>query len=100
MAFELDGFYFLPGHGKTNSRDLIWSRMSLTFKDRELDPSHTPSIALSLLQTMRADTTIAELESAATDRAKSILRAALDALEANDVTTLLNKQVERDKADL
>jgi hypothetical protein len=89
MALEYDRITFNPARQKAVRRDLVWSRLILNFKDTETD--HHPSIELTLLQTMRPETTISAIESEATDHAKTILRAALSVLEENDVTSLLDK---------
>lgn len=92
MALSLYEVTFNPLRSITTHRELVWSRMMLSFKDSESDCF--PLVELTLLQTARPETTIAELEREGTDRAKTILRAALAALEERDVTSILQKQAE------
>ena len=96
MALEFHEASFGPLTSYTTYRDLAWSRLILSFKDA--DSECFPSIELTLLQPAASGATISELERQATDRAKTILRAALDLLEASDVTSILDKQAARDAA--
>lgn len=89
MALEFDSVTFNPARQTAGRRDLVWSRLILSFKDTDTD--HQPVVELTLLQTMRPETTISAIEREATDRAKTILRAALALLEESDVTSLLQK---------
>jgi hypothetical protein len=96
MTLKFNSIIFNPLSGVATRRDISWSRLRLSFKDTDADCN--PSIELSLLQTAKPGTTIAELESEGRERAKTILRAALDLLEANDITSLLDEEARRNKA--
>jgi hypothetical protein len=94
MSLGLNSITFNALSGKPGLKDKSWSKMTLLFKDAET--GLFPSVELGLLQTARADTTIAELEREATGLAKTILQEALSLLEAQDVTSLLREQDKRD----
>ena len=86
MTLEFSKIDF-DGIGKTaGSPTLMWSHLLLAFRDTEND--HHPSVELTLLLTRRPETTIAELELEARDRAKTILKEALAVVEANDLAAL------------
>jgi len=97
MALTLSDITFNPLRSVTSHRGLTWSRLILSFNDPESDCF--PSVELTLLQTSTPDTTIAAIEREATYRAKTILRAALDVLEKQDVASLVDSQVNRDEGD-
>jgi hypothetical protein len=95
MALSLHDVQLNPAHRVAGERDLTWSRLRFRFKDDETD--HHPSIEMLLLAKAAQGVTIGELEKQAMDSAKTILRATLDLLEANDITRLLDSQAERQK---
>jgi len=97
LALNFKEITFDALRGKAGLKDRAWSKMVLTFTDTETD--HAPSIALVLLQTARPETTIGELEREATGLAKTILREALNLIEAQDVTSLVQGQAARDEED-
>jgi hypothetical protein len=74
MALGFHQITFNALRGKPGLKNRAWSKMVLLYKDSET--GLFPSIELGLLQTARADTTIAELEREATNLAKTILREA------------------------
>jgi hypothetical protein len=92
--YEID---FRPLHARAGRPDRGWSRLDIKFAD---EAEHHPSVRIVLLQTISADTTVAELERGATSQAKTILQEALRLLEAQDVTSLVAAQDERDDAAL
>jgi hypothetical protein len=93
MSLTFRDIEFNALSAKAARNDLAWSRLKLQFTDEK---DHGPSVKIALLQTVRPDMTIAELEREATGLAKTILREALSLLEAQDVTSLLQEQGARD----
>jgi hypothetical protein len=97
VAYKFKDIGFNSSVRPTNDRNLVWSNLFLHFTDVELD--YYPSVELHLVLPVGPDVTIRELENLATDRAKTILRAALDLLEGDNVTGLLDSQAAQQKAD-
>ena len=97
MTYKFKDVGFNSSVRPTNDRNLAWSDLFLHFTDVETD--YYPSVELHLVLPVGPDVTMRELENLATDRAKIILRAALDLLEGKDVTGLLDSQAAQRKAE-
>jgi hypothetical protein len=95
VSLTLKEIEFNALRANAGQTDRAWSHLELRFND---GTDHLPSVRLVLLQTVRPDMTIAELEREATGLAKTILREALSLLEEQGVTSLLQEQGARDEA--
>jgi hypothetical protein len=97
MALEFHDVEFDNIGRKAAQRDLTWSVLTLAFRDTETN--HHPSAALTLLLPIRPEMTVAELEAEARTRGKTLLEAALAALQEKDVGALRREVDDRAKAE-
>jgi hypothetical protein len=90
MALEFSSVDFRIGeHGAEHP--LRWCSLMLKFRDTEI--GHVTSVEAHILVTVRPELSIAEVGAQARGRAMTILREALAALEANEITDLENRSV-------
>jgi len=97
MALTLRSVSFNALQRNGPGRNRSWATLFISFDDSETECC--PSVELTLLQTANPDTTIADLEREATEQAKVVLQQALKALETGGITSLVNQQFEKMRAE-